>query len=152
MKLWEPHFLAQATGGHAAWAKWVAAAAGSVVGYVLPAPAERSLALATGLMVLVDTATGLVKAWHVKSEKVSSAKFSRVLVKLFGYSSVVIVVGMARKVLAVPPEWGGAAVSATLTLFFATESLSVLENVHALGLPVPKFLRQLLDKAFKEAS
>ena len=117
--------------------------------YLLPAQASRDLALAAGGLIVLDTFTGLWAAF-VSGRKISSAKFSRVLTKLFGYGSVVVVCGVATR--AVPGALGfqPTALAAVLGFVALTEGISILENVGRMGVKTPPFFKKWLRERLKD--
>lgn len=125
--------------------KALVAGAASVGEYLLPQEASRELALAAALLVLLDTGTGMW-ASLVSGKKVSSARFSRVFSKLFGYGSVVAVCGVATH--SVPVADG--LVPGVLGFVTMTEGISILENVGRMGVKAPPFLLDWLRKRLKE--
>jgi phage-related holin len=138
--------------GAPTWLGWVAA------GWVL-APlvefVERYLwndwqfAGALAVLVAVDTACGLVRAWHTCT--LNSRAFNRLIVKVFAYGAALVTVhtlshhtlqGVPRGVLADVVPWLDAALYGAI-LF--REVLSIHEHLTALGYPLlpPWVLRHL---------
>ncbi|MEQ1761602.1 MAG: phage holin family protein [Pyrinomonadaceae bacterium] len=115
--------------------------------YLFDSPSEIQNALGAGLLVLVDTITGIMVAVKKRKPR-SSAKLSRVLTKLFGYLSVVAVAAVCSKAV---PGLTLPIVDAVLWLVIATEGLSILENADALGLGRFAVLKKLLG-TFSEGS
>jgi phage-related holin len=127
--------------------KWPLALLVGAVGYVLPEQGQRDAAVAAVGLVVLDTATGLV-AGLVSGEAVTSARFGRVLVKLLGYGSVVVVVAVANRSLGIQGAQS-ATVATTLGLIIATEAISILENVRKMGINLPFGIGRLLEERLK---
>ena len=131
------------------WPKVWGAGVASLLDYLLPLEASRELALAAGVLVLLDTATGVWAAF-VSGRRVSSARFSRVFSKLLGYGSVMVVCGVATHVAPGAEALQPLAVSAVLGFVTMTEGISILENVGRMGVKAPPFLLDWLRKRLKE--
>lgn len=121
--------------------KLIAALLVGAVSYVLPTQTLRDLAIGLGVFVVLDTVTGIIAA-RVDGHAVSSAKFSRLLTKLIGYLSVVLVATLAARNVPNFSDLAPAATAATLSLAMVTEGISILENLDRMGMPVPKFIRE----------
>lgn len=86
------------------------------------------------LLMAVDIATGLTKAWH------DGSLWSRK--SLFGFArkmlvfAVIIIANVADQVLGL----NGVVAGGALLFYIGNEGLSILENLGHLGVPVPKFL------------
>lgn len=140
-----PRFIAQMFDGRFAAFKWGGAVIAGLIAFIFPLQAQKDAAMGAFVMLIVDTVTGIVAAWQLK-QPLTSAKFGRVLVKMLGYGSVLLVVAWITKL--VPVDFTGKALGMTSTLWFvfATEALSVLENVHKANLPVPWFIKPTLER------
>lgn len=125
-------------------AKAVAAVIGGAIAYCLPDQGARDTATAAVVLILLDTLTGVVAA-RSSGQAISSARLSRALVKLLGYGSVLIVAAICARMVPGATGLSGASVGAVLGLVVATEALSVLENVHRMGLKVPFGLEKFLS-------
>lgn len=123
--------------------KWATAALGAVVAYVLPTGALVDMAIASGVFIALDTLTGMM-ASKEEGEPISSAKFSRLLTKLIGYSVVVIVASLAARNIPGFGELAPAATGAVLTLTITTEGISILENLDRMGVKFPRFISDAL--------
>lgn len=119
--------------------KWCLAGVIAVMEYALPGAALQNAAGAAGALILLDTLSGLVAA-RISGHPISSAKFSRVLVKLLGYSLVLAVVSLALRSVEPLAPVQHIAVTAVLGLITWTEAISILENVVRMGVPVPSAL------------
>lgn len=102
------------------------------------------MAVAAFVLVALDTFTGFW-ASLVSGRRISSARFSRVLTKLLGYGSVVVVCSVASHVPGVE-GLQGVAVSGVLAFVTLTEGISILENVGRMGVKAPPFLLAWLRK------
>ncbi|MBN9503834.1 MAG: hypothetical protein BGO01_08845 [Armatimonadetes bacterium 55-13] len=129
--------------------KTVAAGLAGLLDYLLPEHGSRDLALAAAALILLDTATGFWAAL-VSGKRVSSAKFSRVLTKLLGYGSVVVVCGVASHAVPGAAGFQPVAISGVLGFVVLTEGISILENVGRMGVKAPPFLMDWLRKRLKE--
>ena len=65
---------------------------------VFPNAAARTAGLAVVALVLLDTATGTMAA-RVTGDSISSAKFGRAMVKLFGYATAILAVALGFQAL-----------------------------------------------------
>ena len=88
--------------------------------------------------IALDFATGIIKAIVLKG--VSSYCMFRGGVKKIG----VLVVVAVSNILDVSLELGGTLRTITISYFIANEGISILENWGALGLPIPKRLKDIL--------
>jgi phage-related holin len=125
--------------------KWLVALLVSMADYVFPARGARDVAIATAMMILLDTATGVVAAW-VKKKPISSREFARVLVKFVGYGSVTVVASVATKHVPGLTDFQSATVSGVLTLILVTELVSILENAAKMGIKLPFGLYERLKE------
>jgi len=116
--------------------KWPAAILGGLVGYLFPTQALQTAAVEAGALIAIDTVTGMCAA-KVSGKAITSAKFSRALVKVLGYSSVVAVVAIAHRHVPGGEHGQPITVTGVLTLVIFTEAISVFENVNAMGLKLP---------------
>ena len=96
-------------------------------------------------VMVVDIISGFLKCAYHKSEKTESGKFSskefrKGLIQKVGVLLVVAVSGVISKVM------GLEAIQPTIIIAFVLEeSLSVLENLALIGVPMPQKLKNLLD-------
>ncbi len=125
--------------------KWILATAMAAVEFVLPTSLGRDMCIACCVLIALDTITGAI-ASAVAGHAISSAKFARVLVKLIGYGSVLIVASIATKFIPGAPS--EVSVTAVLTLVIVTECISILENVRRMGLKLPFGLDKWLGERF----
>lgn len=137
-KLWADSFPAKAIG----------AFFGGMVGYLFPSPAAYAAACGAAALICVDTVTGFWAA-IVTGKKVSSAKFVRVITKIIGYGSCVIVAAVATKSTGTD-HIQGALVTGVGVFVIATEGISILENVAKMGLEPPTWLLNFLRARKKD--
>lgn len=129
----------------APFAKYVAGVTGAAWGWLFPDQGVRDAALAAGLLILLDTLTGLWAA-IVTGKAIRSAKFGRALSKVLGYGSVVAVCAVVTRHVPGASGWQSTSVSAVVTLVIATEAISILENVRKLGIRLPFGMERLLEE------
>src|SRR5690606_10180827 len=125
--------------------KWIATMAGALAGYFLPSEDLKKLAIITFATVLFDTVTGMIAAGR-EGEPIQSRKFSRVDAKLLAYPIAVMMATMIVDVIPGASQLYPAAAAAALALIFATEALSVIENLDRIGVPMPQFVRDAISK------
>lgn len=116
--------------------KWCAGALALALEYVFPDVALRGAAATALALVVIDTVTGVLAATQT-GVAVSSARMGRVLVKILGYSCVVLAVALATR--AFPGGVAALPFTSSLPIAFVvvTELVSILENAHRMGLPIP---------------
>ena len=124
--------------------KGLAAALASAVTYFLPG-ASYDLAIGAYVLICLDTMTGFW-ASVVTGHKITSARLSRVLTKLFGYGSVVVVCSVAAHSVPGAEPLHAIAVSGVCGWIILTEGVSILENVGKMGVTAPPFLLGWLRK------
>jgi phage-related holin len=123
--------------------KAISAACIAVATYLDPHGTVAPPALGATTLVLIDTLTGLVAA-RLTHQQITSARFSRVLVKLFGYSAVVVTASITFREVSGMQSFRDAAVSGVITLVLITEAISILENCRKMGLQLPSWIEQAL--------
>lgn len=136
--------------------KWVIACLAAVCGYFFPDASQREAACTCFAFVMLDTLTGVTATvWEKKNgisnEPISSARFSRVVVKLLSYFSTVCVVVGANHNIPGAKQYQGASVTLVLVLILATEGISVLENCKRMGFTIPLGLDVWLQERLKNA-
>ena len=125
-----------------------AAAVGALCSYCM----ELMIPLAVMLAVMiVDYITGMIKAWY--NSELCSRIGLKGIIKKVGYL-VIVGVGMVvdyliREALhsvgvAVPVEYTVALI--VIIWFIINELISILENVAAIGAPVPEFILKLVKR------
>ncbi|MBN9503640.1 MAG: hypothetical protein BGO01_20655 [Armatimonadetes bacterium 55-13] len=128
--------------------KGLAGILAAILDYTIPM-ASRDIAYTAAVLILLDTATG-VWAGIVSGKQITSARFSRVLTKFFGYGAVVYVCSAATKTLAGTGQLQSTAISGVLGFVVLTEGISILENVGKMGVKAPPFLKQWLKARLKD--
>ena len=118
-------------------------AVGAVVGFLYGE--VNGLFIAIIALMALDYITGILCA--VTTKTLSSEVGFRGLVKKF---MILIVIAVGHLVDAHIIGTGSAIMSAVILFFAANEGISILENAAALGLPVPKKLRDVLEQLKSE--
>jgi len=121
----------------------IIAAFGGAAVFLLGEP--NGLFRALVAMAALDYVTGVLNA-IVRKKLSSRVGFSGIAKKMFMF----IIVMTANIIDARVIGGGGILRSATICFFIANESISIVENASAIGLPVPKKLRDVLDQLNKE--
>jgi phage-related holin len=128
--------------------KTIGALAIAALGYMFPAQTTQSAWFACSCLLVLDTITGVAAAVRT-NQRITSAKFSRFLVKFLAYSAVVAVVAFATHAIPGTLEIQGFLTSGAIAGIAITEGISVLENVELLGVIVPfgidRWLRERAD-------
>lgn len=127
------------------WIKTAIAALGGVAAYIW-GPWD-ALLTALVAMVAMDYISGVIKA-AVLHELSSGVGFKGLLKKLF----IFMLVGIATLIDRAIPEANNAVRSAVMLFYIANEGLSIVENAAALGLPLPKALKDALAKYAEDKS
>lgn len=119
--------------------KSISAALGAVGGFLFGQ--LNGLFYAVIAMMAIDYITGVIVA--VLDKKLSSEVGFRGLVKkLF----ILVLIAVAHIIDAQVIGTGAALMTAVMLFFIANEGISILENAAALGLPIPKKLRDVLEQ------
>lgn len=116
-------------------------ALGVATHYIFNSPSELQSAAGAAILITLDTLTGLMVAFKTGRPR-TSAKLSRILTKVFGYMAVAAVASVCKKALLWQVELP--LVDGILLLVIATEGLSILENVDALGVGKFPALKKIL--------
>ena len=103
------------------------------------------------VVMLLDYATGMAKAWN--AGELSSRVGLRGILKKVGYVATVGVAAVVDWLLRYGAgtlgwDWPGKFLFASIVIIWLVinELLSILENVSAMGAPVPDFVQSLLQK------
>lgn len=123
------------------WLKLFAGIFGAVLGYLFPTSAVQSTAMAVAALIVTDTITGFWAAYRCPDTKVSSRRFARLLDKLVGYLALCLVASVAAR--ETPGLQPTVLVTAVLYGVMAQEGLSILENVHRMGLWNAPWLKKM---------
>ena len=102
-----------------------------------------SLLTVFSIIILVDTVTGMLKAWNLGEYQ--SSKFRSGFVKKSGYLLGIILTVQIDVML----DSNGALRDAVLTFFVVNESFSIIENLGQMGVVFPNVLTNAL-KVLKE--
>ena len=96
------------------------------------------------IAIVLDYISGLIKAYNTKT--LSSRIGFRGLLKKLGILIVVMVAVLVDRVTGN----SGAIRTVIIYYFVANEGLSIIENLGAAGIPIPKFLKKALKALKKE--
>lgn len=96
------------------------------------------------LLVIIDSITGVMKA--CKAKELSSKGFIRVAMKFFVYLMLIATAGILDREFP-----GNYATTSMKSFLMVTEAISIMENIGALGWPVPLKLLEYL-KVYHDAS
>ena len=119
--------------------KALSGAVGAIVGFLYGE--INGLFVAIIALMALDYITGILCA--VTTKTLSSEVGFRGLVKKF---MILIIIAVGHLVDAYIIGTGSVIMSAVILFFAANEGISILENAAALGLPVPKKLRDVLEQ------
>ena len=97
------------------------------------------------VFMTMDFISGFTKAWLLK--EFDSSKFYIGGVKKFG---ILLIVGVATLLDTIITVDGMALRTVAISYYIANEGFSILENWGALGLPLPKVLKEALAKLRKD--
>jgi len=105
--------------------------------------------LIIGIMVVMDTATGVIAAWK-KGEAIKSSKMFQFATKVFVYGIVVALINMMARTctLATSECPAGIAIALRIAAFswiIATEAKSINENFAILGYTLPEKIEKILN-------
>jgi phage-related holin len=134
------NYLSQLT--NPGW-KWLVVMFTFLTAYIFPTVESITSAQAAMFLVGLDTITGIAAA-RARGEALQSAKFSRVLLKVFGYSVVWLTIALVFKNVGGFLSLYPYAINGTTTLIVVTEGLSVFENLKIMGVPLPEWLMKVL--------
>ena len=125
---------------------WIKAALGAIGGafaYVY-GPLDTLLVILL-CFVAIDYVTGVMSAFVCR--QLSSAVGFRGLLKKLMVFALVAVATLLDRCL---PDMHGALRAAVCLFYIANEGISILENAHRMGIPIPKALRTALKKLSEE--
>lgn len=98
-------------------------------------------------LIVSDVIVGMIKAMLCKSDKSQSGGLSSASMFRGGVKKILILIMIALATLldsVIIPE-DSYIRSAVAAYYIANEALSVIENIGACGVPLPKFLYKILD-------
>lgn len=105
------------------------------------------------LLMIIDYITGMLKAWY--KNQISSKTGLKGIIKKIGYLFSISVAMATDYIITLLTNQIGFTNSKTYFIgliviiwYIINECISILENTHAIGVPLPKFLKTLL-KHFK---
>lgn len=124
--------------------KLIAGTVGGIFSYVYGS--FDSMIIILVVMVTLDYISGVLKAC-MKKELSSKAGFKGLLKKLM----IFILVGMGSLVDRFVPSANGAIRTAVIMFYVANEGISILENGAEMGMPLPKFLKNILLQLRKDS-
>lgn len=125
-------------------------------GFVFRTDAEKVLLLATGIVIALDWLTGVLGAYRV-GEPITSTKMRAGVVKVIAYMALILLaIAMTQVLISEGVNLPGTPiVNGSLGLIFASEGLSVLENVRqATGFQsawLERVLKGIADQADKKS-
>lgn len=135
-----------------AWWKAVLSGIAGFASFILPDQAKQEGAMTVGLLVLIDTVTGILAAKR-EGHKITSEGFSRTVSKGIVYACLVITASVAAKSLFGAGDKRDFVIGAALTWLTLTEAKSILENAKRLGFNIKwltRIVKDGLDSAGKE--
>lgn len=121
------------------WLKGAAAALGGLAAYLWGAWDAMIQVLVAA--VAIDYVTGVVNA-ALKGELSSAVGFKGLMKKV----AIFLLVALGALVDKAAPAANGAVRAAVIVFYVANEGLSILENIGALGVPLPRVLKGWLEK------
>lgn len=117
--------------------------------YVFGSAALAQAAVGCLVLIILDTCTGFYAAIVTKQD-ITSARLSRVLVKVLSYGSVAVVVAILTRHMPGLNDLHEACMGLVVAVVMATEALSVLENVERMGLKGFGWLSRMLKGRLRE--
>lgn len=119
--------------------KWICAAVGGFFSYIFGGLDQLLTILL--VFIVIDFISGFVKAW-VKKEFSSSVFYIGGLKKV----GILLLVAVAAQLDGLFSDGNAVLRVTVITYYIANEGFSILENWGALGLPLPKALKNALVK------
>jgi toxin secretion/phage lysis holin len=125
------------------WVKAALAAVGGAFAYVY-GPLD-TLLIVLLCFVVMDYISGVILAAinHKLSSEIGFRGLARKVM-------VFVLVGIAALLDRALPDLNGALRAAVCLFYIANEGLSILENAHCIGIPIPKALKTALKKMCEE--
>ena len=104
------------------------------------------------ILMLLDVITGIVKAMLGKSEKSSKGYLDSAIMWQGGLKKLLTLTIICVSTIINYVTFPDTTVirTATISYYVATEALSILENASVCGLPLPKSLKNVLEKIKNE--
>lgn len=125
------------------WIKGICAVIGGVLSWLFGDLSGMFYALVA--FVVIDYITGVIAA-AVQQELNSTIGFKGIAKKVF----IFLIVGLAHIIDAYVLGDGDVIRTATIFFYLSNEGLSIIENSVRLGLPVPKTLKDALERLSEE--
>lgn len=130
------------------WKAWIGGAVAALLAILLPSPFIVTLLISTGAMLVLDTVTGILAAKKT-GDKIKSAKFGRLVNKMFGtgvlWITLAILGNVVGQMLGIV-GLGAVLISAGIGAVFLKEVLSILENLSRMGIYItPALKRRILE-------
>lgn len=116
--------------------------------YLFGTDVVRNMAIAAFSLMFLDTITGFVAAFAT-GQPITSAKFSRILVKIVAYGSSIIVAAVVTRHLPGLVAAHSTVVTAVIAIVLATEAVSILENIGKMGFKIG-WLTRMLEGRLKQ--
>lgn len=117
--------------------------------YLFGTDVVRNMAIAAFSLMFLDTITGFVAAFAT-GQAITSAKLSRILVKIVAYGSSIIVAAVVTRHLPGLVAAHSTVVTAVIAIVLATEALSILENIGKMGFKRLAWLSRMLEGKIKQ--
>lgn len=130
--------------------KLVGAIAYTILGYVAPSVGSREALVALGLLIALDTATGIFSA-HLRGEPIESRKMARAFIKTVAHFGGIAAVSIMGKAAGLGPDARAAIVTGAVGLVSAAEAWSIIENCEKMGVPLPPKVKALLRGIVKDS-
>jgi len=114
-------------------------------GFVYRSQAEQTLLLAVVIAIVADWLTGIAAAWK-EGKAITSSRMRQGVTKIIGYLALILItIATTQALIASGLSVPAAPITAlAIGLIFATEALSVLENITKLTGLKTEWLRRLL--------
>jgi len=123
------------------WWTAVLAVLASAAEYLLPGDVVKSMVIGLGLLVVMDTLTG-IRAAVKQGDPIKSGQWG-ILDKTLAYTSIIAVFAVVGRNVPGLESYFSTGLAAVLTFMLLREAVSILENVSKLGVNLPP---ALLDK------
>lgn len=129
--------------------KWGGVALAVASEYLFGTEVVRNMGIAAFGLMFLDTITGFVAAFST-GQAITSAKLSRILVKIVAYGSSIIVAAVTTRHMPGLNAAHAAVVTAALAIVIATEALSIIENIGKMGFKRLAWLSKILEGKLKQ--
>ena len=129
--------------------KWGGVALAVASEYLFGTDVVRNMGIAAFGLMFLDTITGFVAAFS-SGQPITSAKLSRILVKIVAYGASIIVAAVTTRHMPGLDSAHAPVVTAVLAIVIATEALSILENIGKMGFKRLTWLSKLLEGKLRQ--